>query len=1065
MINVDQTVSIDTKDQTIKVILDELLKGTDIKYSVVNRQIILSNLEGISGLTAQQQKSISGKVTDSTGGSLPGVTVLVKGTTTGVITDMDGKYTITKVPQNATLQFSFVGMKTQEIPAEGKTTINVEMMEESIMIEEAIAVGYGTVKKSDITGSVASVSSDELSPISSSNAIAGLQGKAAGVNIYNTSGEPGSGLKVRIRGVGTINNSEPIYVVDGFITSNIAYLNSSDINSVEVLKDASATAIYGSRGANGVVIITTKKGQEGKTKISFEAYYGVQDLEHTIPMANAWEFATLYDEAVKNGGAFLNSEERAVLDYVKEKKFVGTNWQEEVMQVAPVQNYELKASGGKGKNNYLLSANYYNQEGLVKNSGFEKFSLRFNNHYQLTDHIDFTSDISYMNSFKNNTNQGGILQNAIRMDPITAAWDENTNFYGSKFIESTGGLSNPALHADRQKVNGLNWDHRVVGNFSILLKDLFVQGLNFDGRFAGDLNFGHNKGYNGVYFLNATDQVLESSLYDNRSQNVSLMSSGYFTYNKKVGANEFNVMVGMEYQDFKGESLAGSAFDIVNDFNLYYLDLSRRPDGDMAGSNAWEARMLSYFTRVNYKLLDKYMLTATFRADGSSKMLSDNRWGYFPSFSTAWDVKKESFLESVDLISSMKVRAGWGIVGNEGSLSSLYAYANLIDSKNYAYNFGNILVNGSYPRVMANPDIKWESTTTSNIGLDLSLLDNRLSFVTDAFIRTTDDMILVPPIAEYVGADPTYANVGSVQNRGLELTVGWKNSKGDFNYDINWNISFVKNEVTSIGTANPITSGGLFWSDAVSRTEKGYPIGYFYGWKTDGLFNTQEELASYVNYEGKPIQPLAKPGDLKYVDQLTVDSDGDGIFDTTDGKINAADKVYIGSPFPDFTSGLNISLGYKNFDLSLYGFISYGNEIVNGGYPLLYGSDAKDNFAKSLMGRWTPENPDSNIPRMTSTDPNKNGTTTSDLFVEDGTYFRMKNIQVGYTLPSSISEKIHLNKLRVYVSSDNLFTLTRYRGWDPETARYGSGSEISAGVDSWNYPLARTIRGGLSIYF
>lgn len=997
---------------------------------------------------------MSGNISDENKNPLAGVSVTLRDTKFSTITDQSGNFSLRLGATTGTLVFSHTGMVTRQVVLGRQDRIEVTLQVDPRTLEDVVVVGYGSVRKRDLTGSVSSIGADKLSALSVASPLAGLQGKAAGVNVVNSSGEPGSQLVIRIRGVGTVNNSNPVYVVDGYITSNVDYLTATDIDRIEVLKDASATAIYGSRGANGVIVITTKKGRSGPAKVEVEAYAGVQNMTRIIPMADAAEFATLYKEAIVNGNGFLNAQETAILNYVQQQKFKGTDWQREVLQPAPIQNYQVTMTGGKGNNSYLLAGGYYNQEGLVKNSGFKRYNMRFNTLNHLADKILLTTDIAYINAFKNNSNSSAILLNAIRMDPITAAWDKNTNFYGSKFIESTGGLSNPALQTDRQRETGLNWNDRIVGNFSLEFKDIFTKGLNFVGRTSGDLNLNHSKGYSGTYFLNATDQVLESSLYDNRSQNTNLMASGYLTYKKTIGASDFSIMAGSEYQTFKFDFLGGTAFDIANDPSLYYLDLSRRPIGDQASSRASEYRLQSYFTRGNYSFRDKYFLTATFRADGSSKFKSGNQWGYFPSFSLAWDMKKESFLSDAKFINSLKLRGGWGKVGNEGSLTNAYGYANLIDSRNYAYSFGGSMVNGSYPRTISNSAIQWESTNSSNIGVDVRVL-SKLSFTADAFVRKTVDMILVPTIPAYVGADATFENIGSVENKGLEFSLDWSDKIGDFSYGLGVNATFIKNKVTSIGNASAIISGGLFWSDPISYTEVGREIGYYKGFQTDGIFNDAKELADYKNSLGAPIQPRAALGDVKFIDL------------NGDGKIDNADKTFLGSAFPTVTSGVNLSLGYKNFYFTSYVFISGGSKIVNGAYPLIYGSDAKDNFSKEQLDRWTPQNPTTNIPRVTSADPNRNSTATSDLYVEDGDFVKIKNIQLGYELPQKITRQLHISAFRIFASVDNLHTFTKYRGWDPEAARYGSssGNDISAGVDAWNYPMAKTITGGIKISF
>lgn len=737
-------------------------------------------------LTDQNTATVKGKVTDSEKIPLPGVVITLKNHEKYATTDLDGNFAITGISDlnSATLVFTCVGMTTQEIVLKGKTYINVIMKDNIVELGEVVAIGYGSVKKSDLTGAVASVKGDKLTQTSSRDVLSGLQGKMSGVNITLNSGAPGENATVRIRGVGTINNSNPIYVVDGFQISDINYLGVNDIENIEVLKDASATSIYGSRGANGVILITTKKGGKDQFHANGSYSIGFQSASKKIDMLNAWQFATLYREAYANSNVSLSVADDAITQYVIDNHYKGTDWQDKVFKkMTPVHNAELSLSGSSGKNSYLLSLLYTHNEGLVKYNDFSKFNIRLYNNYEFSKHAKLEADISYSTSQKHDIN-GSVLTSALYMDPIAAAWNTNTNNYGSKTfsqIEAT----NPALLIDNSQYDNMSDVNRLVANFALSFTDLFVKDLSLTSRFGYDKQTTRGKGFYPEYYVDQNTYNQESSLYESFQCVTSWLWSNYLSYSKKINNHSIDGMAGMEMQKFTNRYAYGIAYDIPYDPNQQYFDLAGNQERKGIKGNYSESALLSFFARVNYKFLNRYLLTATIRSDGSSKFVGSNRWGYFPSVAVAWDIKKENFLANVDVISGLKLRAGWGIVGNQNSLDNPYVYASTITSQSNNYVLNNTIVNGYYPAELANKDIKWESTETFNIGLDFSLFNNRLDASFNLFQNTTRDMIATPLAPMYVGYNAVPSNIGSMRNRGIEFSVGYKQNIRDFFFDVN----------------------------------------------------------------------------------------------------------------------------------------------------------------------------------------------------------------------------------------------------------------------------------------
>ena len=1003
-----------------------------------------------------QERTINGKVSDSDNETLPGVSIVVKGTAKGAITDSNGNFQLDVSNQDQVLVFSFVGFETQEVDIEGRSVINVTLANSMKDIDEVVVVGYGTMRKSDLTGSVARVGGDDLQKISTPDAIQSLQGKISGVDITANSGEPGSGVRIRVRGIGSWNNSNPIYIIDGFAVGDASSVEPSNIESIEILKDASATAIYGSRGANGVVLITTKSGSKKGAVVEASAYAGVQYTNSLVDMVDATNFAKLRIEAFENDGklSLIPADEKAILDYVIANNLKGTDWQDELLNPAPIQNYNVSIRGGTEKSSYNIGATYFSQEGLVDYSGMDKIFSWVNNSYQLSEKISFDVNLSYTYFKKNNHNNNaysGALPISLRMDPITPAWDGYTNNYGARFMGGVVSIA-PSLAVDEAKYN-VREGNKILSNVSFKIDDLFTKGLSLNTMYGADLNFNNRSNVLPEYWLAPDQKRDQSYIYNYRFQSYNWQVNGYLNYVKSFGAHSVNAMVGAEAQGFNAKWMDATGYDVPYIEALMYLDNARNKETLDIGGSASESTLASFFSRVNYNYNNRYMVTAIMRADGSSKFLGDNKWGYFPSAAVAWNISEESFMQDLSFVDQLKLRLGWGQVGNAASVGN-YDYATTMTT-GYTYVFGEneTIVDGAKAAVLSNEEIKWETSEQLNVGLDAALFEQKLNITLDYFDKKTKDLQLSKPIPDYVGMGRPTVNAGTMRNYGLELALGWNDAKGGFKYSINLTGSMIKNEVTDLAGGDPIYGGSVFKQGSTTRTIEGMEFAHFYGLKTDGIFNNQAEWDNYTwtnpeTNETKAIQPKAKPGDVKFVDL------------NNDGKIDGSDRTYLGSAFPDFTGSLNMNMAYKGFDLQVFVFASFGGEIANAMNYNIQSSAILSNYHTDRLGRWTEDNPNGNVARMTSSDANGNKQ-FSDLDIEDGSYVRLRNVQLGYTLNKNMVGKLGISKLRVYVSGDNLVTFTDYSGWNPEVA----GGGLNGGVDYATYPIPSILTGGINITF
>jgi TonB-linked SusC/RagA family outer membrane protein len=994
------------------------------------------------------QRTITGIVTSMDDGKgIPGVSVIVKGTTTGSLTDIDGKYSLNVPREATTLVFSFVGMKKQEVLLTASNTLNVQLQSEAIDVEGVVVVGYGVMRKSDVTGSVGKVNVADLKKVSTIDAAQAIQGRVAGVNVMSNSGNPGAGTKIRIRGIGTINNSDPLYVVDGFPMGDISHIAPNDVESMEVLKDASATAIYGSRGANGVILIKTRSGSKGsKFEVQANVQTGFSEVAKKLELANASEFAM----ARKAIGATDD-----IINYVADQQAAGntlkgTDWQKEIYRQGVMTKYNLSILGNTSNYSFDHGFTYASETGTVKGTYLDKLMFHSNNNLTLTDKVKVGLNFNYVHYEKPGDRTdyySGTIPGALRSDPISAAWDDYTNFYGEIYYSQAA--TNPALSiylAGKEKYLG----NRAMGNFYIQIDDIATPGLSFRSQFGTIMDFDDQKSYSPKYYITPTQKNDASSLYQKRAYGLNWVNTNYFSYNRSVSKLNINATLGMELQASKWSDIWATGYDVPENEDLQYLGAHKDAVKFALGGGSSENRLASTFLRGNFAWNNRYVVTGTIRMDGSSKFTKEKRWGYFPSVAASWNMHNESFMANLtDILPTLKLRAGWGVVGNQSSAGN-FDYVSSVNG-GYIYALNGVPVEGAVQEQLANTELTWEGAEQMNFGVDFGALKNHLTGTVDYFIRNTNDMILQRPIPTYAGKKKPAVNAGTMQNKGVEFTLNYADAKGDFKYDVGFNVTFIKNEVTSLAGGDPIRGGGAGRMGNCTKTEVGREIAYFYGYKTSGIFKTQDQLDAYVK-DGVAIQPNAGLGDVIFQDL------------NDDGKITELDMTYLGSASPAMTGGFNMNMSYKGFDMVLFMNGSFGNELVNSMYQTLYSSKMFEcNISRDMaVNHWSPENPDSDIPRLDAADLNKNTENFSDLYVEDGSYLRLKNLQLGYTLPEKISSRMKVKNFRVYASFDNLLTFTKYTGLDPEL--FGLyGDPFHYGVDMVNYPQPRTYSIGINL--
>lgn len=1036
--------------------------------------LVTALLAWTMGVAWAQDVAVHGRVVDNAGQPLPGVNIVVDGTTIGTVTDMDGNYTIS-APRGASLVYTFIGYNENRVEMEdGRNRYDVTLNEMISDLSEIVVVGYGVQKKSVVTASIAKVGADDLSgttPVRVDNA---LKGMASGVTVTSASGQPGAAAQIRIRGIGTINNSDPLYIVDGMpIEGGIDYLNPSDIESIEVLKDAASGAIYGTRAANGVIMVTTKGGKKGKVTVNYSFTGGLSSPWKHRDVLNATEYAVMMNEGlINNGEAPIYDDPYSLGE--------GTDWQDELFNDnAPSQSHELSISGATDRVNYYISMGYNHQEGIVggdrDRSNYRRLTLRSNTSYVL---FDSTSERDWLGKFTLGTNisyarihsknidansqWGSALGSALYLSPTlkpTVSGDEakaQADKYGSQYMLYDGDgrmytipgssyleMNNPLAMLSLPGDD--NWSHKIVANLSADLE--IGWGVKYRFTYGADLSFWGADGYTPLYYLSGNNRATISNAHQSSDRGTVWQLENVLTWDKTFGKHAINLVAGQSAMQNTGKSLYGNVQNL-KDMNKPYMNNSsaEQSRGEMSASGGptYEHTLSSYFFRASYNYDERYMAQITVRRDGSSRFGANNRYATFPSFSLGWNVLNEPYVSAPDWLCNVKLRGSWGKNGNDNIGD--FTYAAWTDSPyNSVIGSGETVVNGVQAGALANPDLKWEESIQTDLGLDLGFFSNSLTFSFDWYKKKTSGMIIEMPIPNYVGADAPLGNVGDMENTGVEIEIGYKWKAGPVSMHAKGNASFLKNTLTNLGnTSGSLELDNMQNTGTITRASNGEPFPYFYGYKTAGIFQNVAEVANYKNAKGELIQPDAVPGDVRFVDV-----DGDG-------KITAADRTKIGKGMPDWTYGLTIGADWNGIDFMVLFQGTAGNDI----YDATRRTDVSPaNLPSYMLNRWTGEGTSNKYPRHVVGD-GKNWQ-SSDLYVTDGSYFRLKNIQMGYTLPRALTNKIFIDRLRVFVGAENLLTLTKYAGFDPEISSGGT----SLGVDYGVYPQSRTFNFGANISF
>ncbi|MGB4400296.1 MAG: TonB-dependent receptor [Daejeonella sp.] len=1044
------------KGAKFEKVLIEIFSEQPLTYSINKNTISVKEKEEIfreNKIEDLKDIVVTGQVIDTKGETLPGVSVKLKGTTIGATTDLEGRYTIT-VPDNLSiLVFTFIGYVTQEVTVNNRISINVKLEEANTSLEEVIVVGYGTQRRKDLTGAISSIKAEDLVKVATPSFTSAIQGKVPGVYVSQTSGAPGGSSSVRIRGVGTTGGNQPLYVVDGFPIGSgslgidrssdkidgLSVINPNDIETIEVLKDAASAAIYGSRAANGVILITTKRGKDGLSKVNFNSSLGIQQLWKKPQFLNAVQFATLANELYTNSGMTPNPEWANPASFGE-----GTNWIDQVFRDAPIQNYDFSASGGTQKLKTAVSLGYLNQEGTMIETKYRRFTGRYTADLTASDKLAFGGSLAFTQTqAKGQQNQVmnyGIFNLAQEFYP-TLGPDALIN--GSSAYYTTQG-DNPVLRA-RSMDNRLK-DSRVLGNVFGTYE--IIPNLKFKTSLGIDNDNNQNSAWEPTaergHYRN-----LQAYLSEGSSTDMTWLIENTLAYSKYINDHNFSAVIGQTAQKSATSFITAIGRQFANE-QLQVINGSKSDLRQASGSRG-DYALASYLGRINYSFKDKYLFSASMRRDGSSNFGPNNKWGNFPSVSAGWNISEEGFMENFGFIDALKIRTSWGQLGNDAI--GAFGYLNTIRSgtpgDNYVLGTSQDIVLGASLSRPGNTDLKWETTEQSNIGIDATLFKDAVYLTMDYYIKNTKDMLVNLPVSYEAGfATAPSVNGGEVQNKGLEFLLGYKTNIGELNINVNGNFSTLTNVVKSLGVGRPITGPTItFTSMSSSYTEVGQPIGYYRGFIVDGIYQTNEEV-------NKKLQPNAIAGDFRFKDM-----NGDGL-------LTDQDKVKLGKPWPDIMYGMNLDLTFKGFDLNVMLQGIGGNEIYHSNkfstYPMKYfGGTGVVNSSINVLNRWTPGSGRNEIPKLKYVDANGNYANASSFYVEKGDYVRLRNLVLGYNLPkSTLLRTKTLNNLRIYVSAQNLFTFTAYSGFDPEV---GSTNPLRAGIDDGVYPMPRTISAGLNI--
>ncbi|WP_197413381.1 TonB-dependent receptor [Flavobacterium sp. TAB 87] len=999
------------------------------KNTVIIKEILVAEI---------QQRQIKGKVTDGTGVPVPFANIVEKGTSNGTQTDFDGNFSIYVGSKNATLVVSYIGFSTKEITVGDQQNIAVVLQEDAADLNEVLVVGYGTVKKSDLTGSVSSLKQDKIEKYASSNVGNAIQGQMAGVQVTSNSGKPGQGVDIKIRGTSSLGSNDPLYIIDG-IPSNINNISPNDVESIEVLKDGASAAIYGSRAANGVVLITTKRAKEGVFKLDVNAYYGLESVGNNISVMNAEQHVRTMNQAYLNDGL------QPFYKNTPESYGAGTNWSKEFYSVAPMANLNLNFSGGSKNAKVNSSIDYFKQDGIAMNTGFERLSGRINSAFT-KGKFTFNENLSVYTSKSNNESQNSIKR-TLETPPTVPVYDDTKlGGYGGTYGDMFD-IFSPVAAQNLFKNNSNNDFIRT--NFTVNYEP--IDKLNIKLNTGGTLNNGYNFNHTQRYDLGTLTNPL-NNISEDRSRELSWIIEGTADYELTIKKHKFNFLAGLSSQKESYRNTFGSGSGMPD--GIYVLGASTQ--GMSVAGSEWNHTLASQFGRIHYNFDDRYLLSATVRRDGSSRFADKNKWAVFPSLALAWRVSNEAFFSKDGLINDLKIRASYGELGNQEIGN--YAFSALINSsQHYPFGTDQSLNFGATQLDLVSSNLKWESNISKDLGVDISMFDNTVAITADYYESNSNNLLLrVPiPLSNGSGQFP-YENIGKIRNTGFEFAVSWKKDLGKLRMNLSANLTTLNNKVIQLGTGTQTIMAGAPYhlAENTTLTKQGGEVGAFFLIKTNGIFQNQDEINNYTFTDKAGnvtlIQPKAVPGDVRFKD-----ADNDGL-------ITSNDRVFAGSAMPDFTYGFNIQLDYRKFDF--YGLFngSQGNKIYNGTAYSLEGVPNFTNMGTKLLDAWTPDNP-SSTPRVTRLDPNGNNRSSSDRFLEDGSYLRLKELQLGYTFSTNKGDdtKTGIDRFRVYISAQNLFTITNYSGYNPDI--YSGSGLLNRGVDTGFYPYSKTYMLGVQI--
>lgn len=981
-------------------------------------------LLGPASLLAQHQ--VSGTITGD-GETLIGVNVLVANTTVGTISDFDGSYRIEAPSADDTLEVSYIGYQTARIPIAGRSQIDIELLPASELLEEIVVVGYGVQRKDDLTGAVAVVESEEIVAIPTQSLGQALQGKVSGLQVTATSGEPGADAIFRVRGTGTFRDANPLFVVDGMIVNDISFINPQDVENVSVLKDASATAIYGARGANGVIIVTTKKGDGSKEGVvQINSYVGVQEVIRKIELTNATEYATLVNELSVNEGRQPVYPDPTVFGE-------GTDWQDVIFQTANTQNHQISFLGGSETSSYNVSANFYQQEGIIRGSDFQRVSLRLNNEYQIKPFLKLGNNVGIV--YSDRELGPGVLLSALRSAPNVPVVDSTGAFGNVGDVSSTANVDASIFYNDNNEQN-----YRAVGN--VYMDIDFLENFTFRSNLGLDYSITEGKQFVPLFFVSPIQQNIQNRLTKRNSRNRNWLWENTIAFNKSWDNWRMDAIAGVTMQDNFGEFLNATRQNFIDENEVFhYLDAGEQGTDATSNSVFGDWGLVSYLGRINVTLLDRFLLTVSGRVDGSSRFGDNFRYGFFPSFALGWNLTNEDFMQRQNLFSRMKLRLSWGQTGNDRIGD--FDYTSLVElGQNTVFGTNEDINNGATVLQLANPNLRWEETTQIDVGLEVGFLDNKLLAEIDAYNRISSDILYAVPIPGYLGANAPAQNVAEIQNRGIDLQLDWRdNISQKVSYSIGGILSFLDNEVKKVnGEGIDLFGGGVGFGGILGTNSRaGFPIGAFFGYETIGVFQNEAELQQFPSLDNQ------QPGDLIFRDI------------NGDGEITPDDRTLIGQPAPTVIYGLNLSFDVAGFDFMIDFNGQAGNEIINAKRASRFGLY---NFERSFLDRWNGEGTSNTEPRITTAGTNYDFFSTR--FVEDGDFLRLRTLQLGYSLPQTILSKLRLSKLRVYFSGTNLQTWQQFSGYMPEIF---NSNVFDVGIDRGKYPIPKTYLAGLEISF